>query len=86
MTSPSSTTILDSEGGGLPGPLPLHGRLPHRSRAGPCTEFEKRYLEHVIRRANGNISDAARIGGVDRTTLYRLMEKHGTHRDNILDD
>lgn len=58
----------------------------HTAREQVLTEFEKRYLEHVIRRANGNISDAARIGGVDRTTLYRLMEKHGTHRDTILDD
>ena len=58
----------------------------HTAREQVLAEFEKRYLEHVIRRANGNISDAARIGGVDRTTLYRLMEKHGTHRDNILDD
>lgn len=58
----------------------------HTAREQVLAEFEKRYLEHVIRRANGNISDAARIGGVDRTTLYRLMEKHGTHRDTILDD
>lgn len=58
----------------------------HTAREQVLAEFEKRYLEHVIRRANGNISDAARIGGVDRTTLYRLMEKHGTHRDSILDD
>lgn len=29
----------------------------------------------------GNISDAARIAGVDRTTLYRLMDKHGVRRD-----
>jgi len=57
----------------------------HTAREQVLAEFEKGYLEHVIRRANGNISDAARIGGVDRTTLYRLMEKHGTHRDSLLD-
>jgi transcriptional regulator of acetoin/glycerol metabolism len=47
-------------------------------------QFEKDYLEHVVREARGNISDAARMAGVDRTTLYRMMERHGTSRDELL--
>jgi transcriptional regulator of acetoin/glycerol metabolism len=27
------------------------------------------------------MSKAARLAGIDRTTLYRLMEKHGFRRD-----
>ena len=42
--------------------------------------FEEEYLSQILKRANGNISGAARIAGVDRTTLYRLMEKHGMER------
>ncbi len=47
-------------------------------------EFETAYLRHVVRQAGGNISDAAKLAGVDRTTLYRLMEKHGTRRDRLI--
>jgi transcriptional regulator of acetoin/glycerol metabolism len=37
-----------------------------------------------VNRAGGNMSKAARIAGVDRTTLYRLIEKHDLERDTIL--
>ena len=37
-----------------------------------------------MREAGGNISDAARLAGVDRTTLYRLMEKHGTSKRDLI--
>lgn len=39
--------------------------------------FERRYVEGVIRVANGNMSEAARIAGVDRVTLYRMVERLG---------
>jgi len=35
-----------------------------------------------VARATGNMSKAARLAGVDRTTLYRLMEKHQLVRAN----
>jgi DNA-binding NtrC family response regulator len=46
--------------------------------------FERRYLTWLVNRAGGNMSRAARIAGVDRTTLYRLMEKHGLQRETIM--
>ena len=45
--------------------------------------FEKEYLARLVVRAGGNMSKAARLAGVDRTTLYRLMEKHSLHRDDM---
>ena len=58
----------------------------HTARETVLAQFEKDYLEHIVREARGNISDAARIAGVDRTTLYRMMERHGTTRDRLLSD
>lgn len=46
-------------------------------------EFELRYLTALVRRARGNISRASRLAGIDRATLYRLMEKHGLQRDSL---
>ena len=43
------------------------------------TLFEREYLPRLLHRAGGNIARAARLASVDRTTLYRLMEKHGLH-------
>ena len=34
----------------------------------------------IIARTGGNMSEAARQAGIDRTTLYRLMEKHELSR------
>ncbi len=44
-------------------------------------QFDKRFLTRVIIRAGGNLSKAARLAKVDRTTFYRLMERHGLQRD-----
>ena len=46
-------------------------------------EFELRYLTQVLVQSGGNMSRAARVAGVDRTTLYRLMERHGLDRKSL---
>ena len=56
----------------------------HVARDRVLGEFEQRYLSRIVREAGGNISDAARMAGVDRTTLYRLMQKHGIDRQGLL--
>src|SRR5919198_6074797 len=43
-------------------------------------EFELHYLTKLLTQSGGNMSRAARAAGVDRTTLYRLMERHGLDR------
>ena len=56
----------------------------HVARERVIAEFELGYLTSLVNRANGNMSKAARLAGVDRTTLYRLMEKHGLERGSIM--
>jgi DNA-binding NtrC family response regulator len=56
----------------------------HAARERIVARFERRYLIRVLSRSRGNLSKAARIAGVQRTTLYRLMEKYGLHREIVL--
>jgi transcriptional regulator with PAS, ATPase and Fis domain len=56
----------------------------HVARDRVIAQFEARYLKWLVAYAGGNMSRAARIAGVDRTTLYRLMEKHGFRRNAFM--
>jgi transcriptional regulator of acetoin/glycerol metabolism len=46
-------------------------------------DFERSYLSRLVGRAGGNMSKAARLGGIDRTTLYRLLERHSLQRSEM---
>jgi DNA-binding NtrC family response regulator len=54
----------------------------HSAKDRLVTYFEKEYLSRLVSRAGGNMSKAARLASIDRTTLYRLMEKHSVHRED----
>lgn len=55
----------------------------HSAKDQLVAHFEKEYLTRLVQRAGGNMSRAARLASIDRTTLYRLMDKHGFKRDEI---
>jgi DNA-binding NtrC family response regulator len=38
--------------------------------------FERAYVSNVLERARGSMSEAARLAGIDRTNLRRLMKRH----------
>ena len=50
------------------------------AKALAIAEFERRYLEALLARTNGNISLAARLSGKERSRLGKLVKKHGLER------
>ena len=62
------------------GPLPT-SEAYHIAKEQVLATFEKTYVTRLVARASGNMSRAARLASVDRTTLYRLLERHGFRRE-----
>ena len=56
----------------------------HAERERVLAQFELGYLSWLVERAGANMSKAAKMARVDRTTLYRLMERHRLHRDTVI--
>jgi DNA-binding NtrC family response regulator len=75
-TAPTTAAPFSFEG--------LGDETYHDMREKMLVQFELSYLKWLLARAGGNMSRAARIAGVDRTTLYRIMDKHGLQRDTII--
>ncbi|HVG44953.1 MAG TPA: sigma-54 dependent transcriptional regulator [Longimicrobium sp.] len=48
----------------------------HDAKTDAITVFEKEYLSDLLRRHNGNISQAARTAGIDRKTIHRMLAKY----------
>jgi DNA-binding NtrC family response regulator len=64
---------------GLPS---IDGSMPfHDAKHEIVDRFEREYLSQLVARTEGNMSEAARQAGIDRTTLYRLMDKHNLARE-----
>ena len=42
----------------------------------PFCEMERQHLRHALERAGGNISDAAALAGIARSTFYQKMKKY----------
>jgi DNA-binding NtrC family response regulator len=55
----------------------------HRAKDQVIAHFEREYLTRLVGRAGGNMSKAARLASIDRTTLYRLMDKHSFQRGDL---
>ena len=68
------------QNGGLGPAIDL--RMPfHDAKQMLVDRFEREYLANLVARTGGNMSESARQAGIDRTTLYRLMDKHNLARE-----
>ncbi len=54
-------------------------RQPRSGGLISLSEVERRHIENVLRTVGGNRQEAARILGIDRTTLYRKLQRFATH-------
>jgi DNA-binding NtrC family response regulator len=63
-------------------PATIFNEAFHTAKEQLVAHFEREYLTRLTARAAGNMSKAARLAGIDRTTLYRLLEKHNIRRDD----
>lgn len=47
----------------------------------PMEKVERKYIQHVLKKVDGNKALAARILGFDRKTLYRKLNRKGDFAD-----
>jgi transcriptional regulator with PAS, ATPase and Fis domain len=72
----TSSSLASDEGGSEHGYERGYRTARRRLLAG----FEADYVRWFVRRAGHNYARAARMAGIDRTTLYRLLRRHGLKR------
>jgi transcriptional regulator of acetoin/glycerol metabolism len=53
---------------------------------GTLEEMERRHIAEVLTHTGGNVSQAARVLGIDRVTLYNKMRKYQIRKDGGEDD
>ncbi|MBI2217289.1 MAG: sigma-54-dependent Fis family transcriptional regulator [Candidatus Rokubacteria bacterium] len=62
-------------------PLPSAGDTGGGDEPVSLEDVERRHIAHVLRRTGGNVSQAARLLGIDRVTLYNKMRKYQLRKD-----
>ena len=65
--------------------LPISGHIPSRGEIESedrlsLIAVEDRHIRHVLDRSGFNVSETARLLGIDRATLYNKMRKYGIER------
>jgi DNA-binding NtrC family response regulator len=63
------------------GPAPAEGASAPPAALGSLEDMEKRHVAAVLAHTGGNVSQSARILGIDRVTLYNKMKRYGIRRD-----
>ena len=46
-------------------------------------EFTRNYLSQVLQITTGNVTQAARLAGRNRTDFYKLLNRHGVNPDSF---
>jgi DNA-binding NtrC family response regulator len=60
-------------------PASVDVNIPYKvAKEALLDQFERAYVRAVIGACNGNMTKAARMAGIDRMYLHRLVQKHGS--------
>jgi DNA-binding NtrC family response regulator len=79
----AATAVIQAPDLGL---LPAAPVLAGHEGPASLEEVERRHICGVLSQMNGNISQAARVLGIDRATLYNKMRKYQLRRDGAQEE
>ena len=75
---PAHLSVPAAATGSAPMPSLTGKNLPLKeAKAQWMTQLEATYLAELLRRHDGNVSQAAKAAGIDRKTFHRLINKYG---------
>jgi DNA-binding NtrC family response regulator len=58
--------------------VPIDTRSPFKiAKQALVTEFERRYIRRLLAEHGGNISAAARVAGIDRMSIHKMLHRLG---------
>jgi DNA-binding NtrC family response regulator len=57
----------------------------HETKLALIEDFERKYLESMLSRTRGNVTEAARFSGLSRPVFHRLMSKFGINSADFKD-
>jgi DNA-binding NtrC family response regulator len=72
--------LRQAEGGRPEGCAPRQGEplAPYKqAKAHVLGDFTRSYVEQVLEKAGGNVSEAARISGIERVSLQKIIKRLG---------
>ena len=72
-----------ADGGSSPAPITfreLTGEALNEAREASVAEVERRFVDELMRRCDGNVSRAARESGIHRSYLQKLLARHRPSR------
>jgi DNA-binding NtrC family response regulator len=77
----SSAAVIQVSDLGLPSRIAESAAAVRTAPLQSLEELEKRHVAAVLAHTGGNVSQSARILGIDRVTLYNKMRRYGIRRD-----